>query len=90
MFEIDGEEWVADCSMTLTSNPAQWNIYRLSDKQHRYMFCHDVNKRPAKRYMYGGELYEFLNPGSTKATITISGNNTSGTIVFGANNDKKD
>ena len=85
---IDGEEWLVDQSMILTSNPPQYNIYRLSDKKHSYKFCHEVNPTTAIRFMSLGEVYEFLNPGST--AVTIIGNSTSGTIIFGANNDKKD
>ncbi len=64
VFLKDNEEWVADSSMTLTSNPPKNNIYRLSDKKHDYMFCHEIFGAPFVKWMTGAALYNFLNPNS--------------------------
>lgn len=42
VFEKDGEEYVADTRSVLTSNPPQYNAYRLKDKKHTYVFCSKV------------------------------------------------
>jgi hypothetical protein len=66
VFEIDGEEYVADVTMCLTSNPPQYNAYRLKDKKHRYVYCSEAN---GSKVMYPHDFYEFMHG---KATVQIS------------------
>lgn len=57
VFQLDGEDYVADITMTLLSNPPQYNAYRLSDRKHRFVFCSQVS---CDRYMYPNDFYKFL------------------------------
>ena len=71
VFEIDGEEYVADTSMLLTSNPPQYNAFRLSDKKHVFVLC---SKAYGSKVMYPQDFYEFMHGKSAQtATITLSG-----------------
>lgn len=78
VFVYEGEEWVADNSMLLTSNPPKYNCYRLSDKKHMYLETMEVSKYPIVRFMYPHDLYTFLNPGAG-TTFTLHG--PTGTIT---------
>jgi len=82
VFLYEGEEWVADSGLYLTSYPPKYNIYRLSDKKHEHMECQRVYSLPLIRHMNSGDLYKFLNPnvrtfqlssGSVDHTISLSG-----------------
>lgn len=43
VFEKDGEDYVADTRSVLTSNPPQYNAYRLKDRKITYISCHAIN-----------------------------------------------
>lgn len=43
IFEINGEKYIADHGAVLSSNPPQYNCYRLRDGKHSFEFCHVVN-----------------------------------------------
>lgn len=48
IFEIDGEEYIADTRSILTSNPPQYNCYNLKNGTLTYKFCSEVHSK-AKR-----------------------------------------
>lgn len=55
IFEKDGEEYIADESTVLTSNPPQYTCYRLSDGKSIYQFCWEV-RRKFKRNASAAEM----------------------------------
>lgn len=40
VFELDGDEWIADVRTLLTSIPPQYKAYRLTDMKPIYQECH--------------------------------------------------
>lgn len=59
IFEIDGEEYIADERFLLTSNPPQYSCYSLKDTKHIYKFCHDIHALH-KRYATDEEARKYL------------------------------
>jgi hypothetical protein len=57
VFEMDGEKWVADTSICLTSNPPKYNCYSLKDKRHSYVEC---SKITCDEYMYRGDFNDWM------------------------------
>jgi hypothetical protein len=68
VFEIEGEEYVADVNIVLTSDPPQYNAYRLSDKKHVHVKCLDTN---GNRFMYAYDFWEFMN-GKTQSSMQVA------------------
>lgn len=85
VFKADGDEWVADSSMILASNPPQYNCYRLRDRKLKYFYCHEIGSLKEVFWMTTGELYNFLHPNLTInngiSSITVSSNG-GGTLIF--------
>jgi hypothetical protein len=77
IFELDGEDYVADVTLVLTSSPAQYHAYRLKDRKHRYVA---TDQFVAKGSMGSSEFFEFMY-GPTR-TATAIANNTSNTITL--------
>ena len=67
VFEKDGEEYVADTRMCLTSNPPQYNAYRLKDRKHTYVFCSQAH---GKKIMYEKDFKEFMY-GKSSNNLTL-------------------
>lgn len=90
VFTKDGEEWVADERMILTSDPAQYNCYRLSDGKHSYAFCHTVRANH-KRYANSEEQKHFIkysySNGTSSGVISLPAGSAVGTITTVANQD---
>lgn len=72
IFMYEGEEWAADESALLTSNPPKYSCYRLSDNKHMYIDTMELGKYTVVRFIHPGELMELLNPGSSHGMITVS------------------
>jgi len=81
VFIHNGEEWVVNTMAVLTSFPPQYNIYRISDGKHSYMFCDEANTKNAERYMSNAELFIMLNP-NAKTEVFQNGNTTSSVTSY--------
>lgn len=81
VFEINGEEYVADASAVLTMNPPQYNAYRLSDKKHIYIRCDSTSGR---KIMYPHDFHEWMYGKRKENQAQILGMN--GEIVSSAVN----
>lgn len=79
IFEYEGEDYIADVSSVLTSNPAKYNCYSLSDKKHIYEYCHLIK---AKRYVFGEEFDKILGKTLNQSIIVTDGNQNSGTCTI--------